>query len=148
MNGTHAHRGSKCRLWSKKHIGIDEKTLELLAVEVTSSSIGDAPMFPDLFDQIPPDQEIASVTAPSRQIAAQSACRAMDWANDTRKCQHAIATRKAHAVIPPRKYAKLCKPDSSGAKARNEAVRASKYLGRALLKKVTGYHRRSRVEAK
>ena len=35
-----------------------------------------------------------------------------------------------------------------GARARNEAVRASKYLGRALWRQVTGYHRRSRVEAK
>ena len=30
----------------------------------------------------------------------------------------------------------------------NEAVRASKYLGRALWRQVTGYHRRSRVETK
>ena len=35
-----------------------------------------------------------------------------------------------------------------GARARNEAVRASKYLGRALWRQVTGYHRRSRVETK
>jgi hypothetical protein len=42
--------------------GIDEETLEIRAVEVTSSSIGDAPMLPDLLDQIPPDEEIGSVT--------------------------------------------------------------------------------------
>ena len=34
------------------------------------------------------------------------------------------------------------------ARARNEAVGASKYLGRALWRQVTGYHRRSRVETK
>ena len=35
-----------------------------------------------------------------------------------------------------------------GARARNEAVRSSKYLGRALWRQLTGYHRRSRVETK
>jgi hypothetical protein len=54
----------------------------------------------------------------------------------------------AHAVIPPRKNAKFWKPETPGARARNEAVRSSKYLGRALWRQVTGYHRRSRVETK
>ena len=35
------HGGSKRRLWRKIHIGIDEETLEIRAIEVTSSSIGD-----------------------------------------------------------------------------------------------------------
>jgi len=83
-NGTFAERG------------IDEQTLEIRAIEVTSSSIGEVPMLPDLLDQIPPDQEIDSVTA--------------DGAYDTRKCHDAIAARNAHAVIPPRKNAKLWKP--------------------------------------
>ena len=44
------HGGPKRRLWRKIHIGIDEETLEIRAVEVTSSSIGDAPMVPDLLN--------------------------------------------------------------------------------------------------
>ena len=128
------HGGPKRRLWRKIHIGVDEETLEIRAIEVTSSSIGDAPMLPDLLSQIPPDQELGSVTA--------------DGAYDTRKCHDAIAARNAHAVIPPRKNAKMWKPDTAGAKARNEAVRSSKYLGRALWRNLTGYHRRSRVETK
>ena len=128
------HGGSKRRLWRKIHIGIDEKTLEIRAIEATSSSIGDAPVLPDLLNQIPPDEEIGSVTA--------------DGAYDTRKCHGAIAARNAHAVIPPRKNAKLWKPDTPGARARNEAVRSSKYLGRALWRQLSGYHRRSRVETK
>lgn len=129
--------------------GIDEKTLEIRAVEVRGSSIGpshglqadhcqavDGPMLPDLLDQIPPEQEIGSVTG--------------DGAYDARKCHDAIAARNFHAVIPPRKNAKLWKPDTPGARARarNEAVRSSKYLGRALWRQLTGYHRRSRVETK
>jgi hypothetical protein len=128
------HGGPKRRLWRKIHIGIDEQTLEIRAIEVTSSSIGDAPILPDLLNQIPPGQELGRVTA--------------DGAYDTRKCQDAIAARNAHAVVPPRKNAKLWKPDTPGARARNEAVRSSKYLGRALWRQLTGYHRRSRVETK
>jgi hypothetical protein len=60
------HGGSKRRVWRKIHIGIDEETLEVRAVEVTGSNIGHAPMLPELLNQIPSDQDIGSVTAPSR----------------------------------------------------------------------------------
>jgi len=66
------HGGPKRRVWRKIHLGIDEQTLEIRAVEVTGSHIGDAPVLPDLLSQIPAGEEIGSVTAPSRQIAAQS----------------------------------------------------------------------------
>ena len=128
------HGGAKRRVWRKVHLGIDEQTLEIRAVEVTSSDIGDAPMLPELLSQIPPDQEIASVTA--------------DGAYDTRKCHDAIAERGAAAVIPPRRNAKPWKADSAGAAARNEALRASKHLGRILWRRWSGYHRRSRAETK
>jgi hypothetical protein len=45
-------------------------------------------------------------------------------------------------------YAKPWKAITAGAVARNEALRASKYLGRALWRRWSGYHRRSRVETK
>ena len=128
------HGGPKRRVWRKIHLGIDEETLEIRAVEITGSHIGDAPVLPDLLNQIPADEQIGSVTA--------------DGAYDTRKCHKAIADRGAHAVIPPRKNAKLWKTVTAGAMARNEALRASKYLGRALWRRWSGYHRRSRVETK
>lgn len=108
--------------------------MEIRAVEVTGSHIGDAPILPDLLDQIPQDQEIGSVTA--------------DGAYDTRKCHDAIADRGAHAVIPPRKNAKPWRTITTGTVARNEALRATKYLGRALWRRWSGYHSRSRVETK
>ena len=37
------HGGPKRRLWRKIHIGIDEKTLEIRAVEITSTSSGTPP---------------------------------------------------------------------------------------------------------
>lgn len=53
----------KRRVWRKIHLGIDEETLEVRAVEITGSHIGDAPVLPDLLDQIPQDQEICSALA-------------------------------------------------------------------------------------
>ena len=35
------------------HLGIDEQTLEIRAVEVTGSDVGDAPMLPELLSQTP-----------------------------------------------------------------------------------------------
>jgi hypothetical protein len=51
-------------------------------------------------------------------------------------------------AIPPRKNAKPWKTVTAGAVARNEAPCASKYLGRALWRRWSEYHRRSRVETK
>jgi len=128
------HGGAKRRVWRKVHIGIDEETLEIRAVEFTTSDVGDAPMLPELLDQIPPEQEIGSVTG--------------DGAFDTRKCHDAIAARGAAAIIPTRKNAKPWKPDTAGALARNEILRTSKRIGRAIWRRWSGYHRRSRVETK
>ena len=128
------HGGTKRRVWRKIHIGIDEKTLEIRAAELTGSDVGDAPMLPMLPDQIPPDQKIGSITA--------------DGAFDTRKCHDAIAARGAAAIIPPRSNAKPWKPDTAGAIARNEALRASKRFGRTIWRRWSGYHRQSRVETR
>ena len=87
------------------------------AVEVTSSTVGEAPMLPKLLAQISPDETIATVTA--------------DGASDTRACHDAIAARGAAAIIPPRRNARPWKPDTAGARARNEILRTSKHLGRS-----------------
>jgi len=128
------HGPSKRRQWRKLHIAVNEETLEIRAVEVTGAGVGDAPMLPELLSQISPDEDIATVTA--------------DGAYDTRKCHDIIAKRGAAAIIPPRKNAKPWKPDTEGAIVRNEALRACNRFGRALWKRWTGYHRRSRVETK
>lgn len=91
-------------------------------------------MLPELLDQIPPDQDIATVPA--------------DGAFDTRKCHNAIASRGAAAVIPPRKNAKVCKPDTTGAIARNEILRTSKRVGRTIWRRWSGSPRRNRTATK
>ncbi len=44
------HGGPKRRVWRKIHLGIDAQTLEIRAVEITGSHIGDAPVLTDLLD--------------------------------------------------------------------------------------------------
>lgn len=102
------HGGPKRRVWRKIHLGIDEETLEIRAVEITGSHIGDAPVLSDLLDQVPANDQIVSVTA--------------DGAYDTRKCHDAIADRGAHAAIPPRKNAKPWKAVTARAASRRRCI--------------------------
>lgn len=128
------HGPSKPRDWRKVHLGIDAATLKIRANEITGSRVGDAPVLPDLLDQIPEDQPIDKVTA--------------DGAHDTRACHAAIAARGAAAVIPPRKNGKPWKEQTAETTIRNDALRSCCRLGRAISKRWTDYHRRSLVEAK
>jgi IS5 family transposase len=131
---TRKHGGARRREWRKVHLGIDEATMEVRAVEIAGSGVGDATMLPGLLSQIPEGEPIASVTA--------------DGAYDGRACRDAIAVKGAEAIIPPRRNAKPWTKDSPGAAARNEALRAIKRFGRTLWRKWSGYHRRSRAETK
>ncbi len=128
------HGPSRRRQWRKVHLAMDKATGDIRAVEVTPSHQGDSPVLPDLLDQIPQDQPIGTVTA--------------DGAYDTRRCHTAIIERGGTAIIPIRRNARPWKEDGPAARARNEILRASRHFGRALWKRLTGYHARSRAEAK
>jgi len=91
-------------------------------------------MLPELLGQIPADEAVLSVSG--------------DGAYDTQGCHDAIARRGAEAIIPTRKNAKPWKARRPGAAARNEILRTTNRLGRAIWKKWSGYHRRSLVETK
>lgn len=104
--------------WRKVHLAVDEATLEVRAVDITGSGLGDAPMLPDLLSQIPEGEPIASVTA--------------DGAHNGRACRDALAERGAEAIILPRRNARPLKKDSPGAGARNEALRAIGRVGRTI----------------
>lgn len=56
-HGTHRRRQ-----YRKVHLALDTGSGDILAVEFTSSREGDSPVLPDLLEQIPPDQEIGTVT--------------------------------------------------------------------------------------
>ncbi|KAF0675242.1 IS5 family transposase [Profundibacterium mesophilum] len=128
------HGPSRRRQWRKVHIAMDAGTGDVRAVEFTSSRQGDSPLLPELLGQIPPEETIGMVTA--------------DGAYDTRRCHGAIIDRGADAVIPIRRNGRAWKEDCPAAAARNEILRATRRLGRTLWKKWTGYHVRSRVEAR
>ena len=85
------HGPSKPRDWRKVHLGIDAETLEIRAIEVTGSRVGDAPLLPDLLDQIPDDQPLGMVTA--------------DGAYDTRACHAAIARGRCSHPAPQERQA-------------------------------------------
>jgi hypothetical protein len=113
---------------------MDSATSDIRAVEFTPSREGDSPVLPDLLDQIPQDEDIGTVTA--------------DGAYDTRRCHSAINARGGTAVIPIRKNGRTWKEDCPAARVRNETLRATRHYGRAFWKRLTGYHERSRAEAK
>ncbi|MBE9610976.1 IS5 family transposase [Chitinilyticum piscinae] len=131
---TKKHGAEYRRQWRKVHLGVDAETLEIRAMEITSNSIGDAPVLPDLLAQIPSDEMLVCVVG--------------DGAYDTKGCHAAIASREAEAIIPVRKNGKPWKENTAGAAARNEALRTTRSLGRSIWKKWSGYHRRSLVETK
>jgi hypothetical protein len=58
------------------------------------------------------------------------------------------AVINAATIIPPRKNTKSSKTLAAAAAARNEALRASRYLGRALWRRWSGYQRRGHIESK
>ncbi|WP_436873087.1 IS5 family transposase [Acinetobacter haemolyticus] len=128
------HQPEYRRQWRKLHIGIDAKTLQIRAVQLTTNNVSDSQVLDDLLNQIPSDERIDSVYT--------------DGAYDTKLCRQVISDRHAHAVIPPRKNARPCKDKKLGYLERNELLKTVKRLGRRLWKKWSGYHRRSLVETK
>ncbi|STB63925.1 IS5 family transposase [Chromobacterium violaceum] len=131
---TKKHGAEYRRQWRKVHLGIDAETLQIRAIEVTDNRQGDAQMLPSLLTQIPADEPIGCVSG--------------DGAFDTKTCHEAIAARGAIGCIRTRKNARPWKGNSLGVLARNEILRATKRLGRAIWKRWSGYHRRSLVETK
>lgn len=128
------HGPQRRRQWRKVHLAMDATTGDIRAVEFTPSRAGDSPVLPDLLSQIPKGEQIDTVTA--------------DGAYDTRRCHTAILERGATPIIPIRRNGRMWKDDGAVAQFRNETLRATKRYGREFWKRWTGYHARSRVEAK
>lgn len=118
----------------KVHLAMDMATGDIRAVEFTPGRKGDSPVLPDLPDQIPPDEQIGTVTG--------------DGAFDIRRCHAAILERGGTAVIPIRRTGRRWKEDCPAARARNDILRATQRFGRTIWKQWSGYHVRSRIEAR
>ncbi len=93
----HKHRGGKRRIWRKLHLGVDEHTKEIVAVEITASHVHDSRVLPRLLAQIP--GKVCQVSG--------------DGAYDTKACYASIGQRGAKATIPPRRNAKRMRCNNS-----------------------------------
>ena len=112
---------------------LKEKLSRLFASD-DAGQLTSVPKLDSLTGQIPDDEAIGTVTA--------------DGAYDTRRCHSAIIVRGGTAIVPIRKNGRPWKEDCPAARARNETLRATRHYGRAFWKRWTGYHARSRIEAK
>ena len=127
------HGVGKRRTWRKLHLAVDANNHEVLAAELTAAFVGDAPVLPDLLDQLDPAEPLASV--------------AVDGLYDTKACHEAIRKRGARALIPPREGA-LEWPDLADGQVhpRTAILRQCQQQGEQHWKQTSGYHRRSLAE--
>ncbi|EHE6949011.1 IS5 family transposase [Vibrio cholerae] len=117
----------KRRVWRKLHLAVDISTHEIVAAELSLSTVTDAEVLPNLLKQT------------RRRIIEISG----DGAYDTRDCHEAIRFKRAIPLIPPREGAAFWE----NGHPRNLAVGCQKLYGsNNKWKKRYGYHKRSLSE--
>jgi len=126
------HRVGRRRTWRKLHLGIDETTKELVAVELTESRVHDSQPLPSLLEQI---------ADPLSQVSG-------DGAYDTRACYEAVLQRGATPAFVPRRTARPCPTqDPTGWRtARNRILQLIDAQGRSAWRVLSGYTRQSVAE--
>ncbi len=95
---------------------MDTATGDIRAVAFTARDKGDSPVLPHLLDQIPPDEQIGSVTG--------------DGAFDIRRCHGTILGRGGTAIIPILSNGRRWREGCPSAKVRNEILKATQRQGR------------------
>lgn len=83
-------RRGRRRAWRKLHLDVDEKTKEMVAVDLATSGVHDSSHLPALLSQ---------VAGPIGQVSGDGAC-------ESGACYEAILTRGAVPTIPPRRNAR------------------------------------------
>jgi hypothetical protein len=118
------HRVSRRRTWRKLHLGVDETTKEIVAVELTASRVHDSQPLPALLEQIP--GVIAQVSG--------------DGAYDTRTCYEAVLQRDAVLVLVPRRPAQrgTAKNPPAWRIARNRMLQQIAVHGRSAWRTLSG----------
>ena len=126
------HRGDQRRKWRKLHLGVDEHTKEIVAVEITASHVHDSQVLPRLLTQI------------SGRVCQVSG----DGAYDTRACYESIGQRGAKATIPPRRNAKRMRCSNPPKKfaIRDANLREIQAQGRFAWRVISGCTRQSLAE--
>lgn len=129
------HGWSKRRTWKKLHIGVDERTGDIMLGEVTGNETADCQMLAPLLDAVPASVSIDQVSA--------------DGAYDKRVCYEELMRRGIPSIaIPPQHNAKIWKHGNQGGvrMPRDENLRRIRAVGRKQWKEEAGYHRRSMAE--
>jgi hypothetical protein len=126
------YRVCRRRTWRKLHLGIDETTKEIVAVELTKNRMHDSQPLPALLEQI---------TDPIAQVSG-------DGAYDTRACYEAVLQRGAVPVFVPRRTAhhSPTKNSTGWRAARNCVLRQIEIYGRSAWRQLSGYTRQSIAE--
>ncbi len=120
------HGWQKRRTWRKLHLGVNERTGEIVAQMLTGRETTDDAMLRPLLDQV--EEVVSQVTT--------------DGAYDSSDCYSAILARGAEPVIPPDVDARDWGSDG----ARDHTVRRINQIGRKAWKQERNYHRRSLAE--
>lgn len=133
------HGWSQRRTWRKLHLGVDEKSHEIVAAVASTNDFRDDELLGNLLEQVPPEIELEQVSG--------------DGIYDSGQCYALLQERKARASIPPCRRAKLSdlskKPHLAQRNANIERItRLSRNGkdGRKKWKQEAGYHRRSLAE--
>jgi len=126
------HRVCRRRTWRKLHLGVDEASKEIVAVEVTESRVHDSQPLPALLGQIP--DPIAQVSG--------------DGAYDTRACYEAVLQRQARPTFVPRCTARpgSAKVPPAWRVARNRILQQIEVHGRSAWRALSGCTRQSIAE--
>jgi len=127
------HGTTQRRTWRKLHLAVDADNHEVIAAELTAAFVGDAEVLPDLLDQLPAEESVASVAA--------------DGAYDTHTCHQAVWDRQASAFIAPRAGAVAWPPLAQDPPhPRTTILETIQQDGRKAWKQQSGYHQLSLAE--
>jgi len=129
------HGWSKRRTWRKLHIGVDEKTGNIVLGEVTGNDTADCEMLEPLLAKLSEDTALKQVSA--------------DGAFDKRTCYETLSEQSVPRIaIPPQKNARIWQNGNKRADPlpRDENLRRIRQIGRSAWKRESGYHRRSIAE--
>lgn len=128
----HGMGRSRRRTWRKLHLGVDEATKEIVAVDLTTSGVHDSPHLPAVLDQIA--DAVAQVSG--------------DRAYDSGRCYQAILARSAIPTIPPRRNARpsRAKDPPPHRRMRDAVLQRIKAEGRYTWRRESGATRQSLAE--
>ncbi len=129
----HGMRRGRRRIWRTLHLGVDEGTKEIVAVDLTTSGVHDSAHMPEVLER---------VRGEVRQVSG-------DRAYDTGRCYYqAILARGAVPTIPPRRNARLstAKDPPAFRLERDAVLRRIKAEGRYPWRRSSGATRQSLAE--